>query len=315
MVVQICCSVDSHYFLRRLKKDFPDKEIIGYFYDPNIHPYSEFLLRYEDVKHSSKELGIEVVLGEYELDEWFSYVKGLECEPERGNRCQKCFDFRMESTAKFAKQIGKNLITTTLLMSPKKSHAQLEESLSKICSEFGLDYIAPDYRKGGGSKEQFELAKKDNLYHQNYCGCMFAMSHKESLKFELMSPLSRQILPNSAEDRLEFYKEIRELKESGVKFRIEKDSFINYRLLNGVVKFGGRAVKSHFLFNSYFERGFTKFGIDENCDEFIKNDIRIVKFDKLNSLLNSKFKSFDEFLQSSALRSAEFLIEIIKRLK
>lgn len=300
MVVQICCSVDSHYFLRRLKDDFPDEKIVGYFYDPNIHPYSEFFLRFEDAKRSAKSLNIEVVLGDYELDGWFSYVKGLENEPERGSRCQKCFDFRVEKTALFAKKIGDDLITTTLLMSPKKSHDQLTKSLEEISNKFNLKFIAPDYRKNGGSSEQFKLAKKDNLYHQNYCGCMFAMERKESLKFELMSPINAQILPNSAEARIKFYEKVRNLEEKGIKFQILKDSFLNYRLLMARVKFDEKVVKSYFLFNSHFDRSLVKFSIDEEKSQIldIKNQIRLFSFSEFNKLLNFKFNSFDEFLKN-----------------
>lgn len=297
MLVQICCSVDSHYFLRKLKEIYPGVRIIGYFYDPNIHPYSEFLLRYEDVKKSAKTLGIEVILGDYELDEWFRFVKGLENEPEKGERCQKCFDFRMEKTVILAKKLGENLITTTLLMSPKKSHAQLQKSLSEICAKFNLDFIAPDFRKNGGSKAQFDLAKKDNLYHQNYCGCIYAMKmqNRASLEFELMSSINHQIWPNSPEDRALFYRNLRALEE---KFRLQKDSFVNYRLLRGLVKFDEKAIKSYFLFNSHFERNLVKFSINYECDEFVKNDIRVFSFDKFKELLGLNFKSFDEFLKN-----------------
>ena len=300
MLVQICCSVDSHYFLRKLKEIYPDERIIGYFYDPNIHPYSEFLLRYEDVKKSAKALGIEVILGDYELDEWFRFIKGLENEPEKGERCQKCFDFRMEKTAILAKKLGESSITTTLLMSPKKSHAQLQKSLSEICAKFNLDFVAPDFRKNGGSKAQFDLAKKDNLYHQNYCGCMFAMKmqNKASLEFELMSAINHQIWLNSPEDRVKFYRNLRALEKQKVKFRLQKDSFINYRLLRGLVKFDEKVIKSYFLFNSHFERNLMKFSINYECDEFVKNEIRVFSFDKFKELLGLKFKSFDEFLKN-----------------
>ena len=300
MLVQICCSVDSHYFLRKLKEIYPGVRIIGYFYDPNIHPYSEFLLRYDDVKRSAKTLGIEVILGDYELDEWFRFVKGLENEPEKGERCQKCFDFRMEKTAILAKKLGESSITTTLLMSPKKSHAQLQKSLSEICAKFNLNFIAPDFRKNGGSKAQFDLAKKDNLYHQNYCGCIYAMQkqNKASLEFELMSAINHQIQPNSPEDRVLFYRNLRALEEQKLKFRLQKDSFINYRLLRGLVKFDEKVVKSYFLFNSHFERNLVKFSINYECDEFVKNEIRVFSFDKFQKLLELNFKSFDEFLKN-----------------
>ncbi|CZE45983.1 epoxyqueuosine reductase QueH [Campylobacter geochelonis] len=302
MVVQICCSVDSHYFIKRLKKEYPEEKITGYFYDPNIHPYSEFMLRYQDVVRSCDKMGIKVHLGEYELDSWFSFVKGLENEPEKGARCQACFDFRMEKTALFAKQIGEKTITTTLLMSPKKSHEQLENSLEKICSDFGLDFVAPDYRKGGGTQEQFSLAKSDKLYHQNYCGCMFALKaqNKKSLEYELLNLADKRVLPNSAKDRINLYKNIIKCEEEGLKFKLLKDKFINYRLLRAVVKFNGVAVPSHFLFNSHFERSLTKFSIENQADELNvdKEQIKLITLAKFNQIANAKFSCTKELVKS-----------------
>ena len=54
MLVHKCCSVDSHYFLQRLQEEYPNEELVGFFYDPNIHPYSEYKLRLYDVKFSCK---------------------------------------------------------------------------------------------------------------------------------------------------------------------------------------------------------------------------------------------------------------------
>ncbi|MDD3060891.1 MAG: epoxyqueuosine reductase QueH, partial [Sulfurimonas sp.] len=50
MLVHICCSVDSHFFLEKLQHDYPDEKLTGFFYDPNIHPYSEYQLRLLDVE-------------------------------------------------------------------------------------------------------------------------------------------------------------------------------------------------------------------------------------------------------------------------
>ncbi|PSM52204.1 DUF208 domain-containing protein [Campylobacter blaseri] len=302
MVVQICCSVDSHYFLKRLKEEYPNEEIIGYFYDPNIHPYSEYLLRYQDVVRSSKKMGINVHLGEYDINSWFLCVKGLENEKERGERCQKCFDFRMDATAKFAKSIGHNLITTTLLMSPKKSYEQLVKSLDEICKEYELEFIAPDYRKKGGTQEQFDLAKKDMLYHQNYCGCIYAMKmqNKESLEYELMSDVLKRALPNSCDDRLSFYKKVENLENEGIKFKILRDKIINYRLLNAKVKFDEKVVRSYFLFNSHFERNLVKFKIDKKCDEFYTNkeQIRILSLVKFNKICGLNYKNLNELYKN-----------------
>ena len=78
MLVHICCSVDSHFFLEKLQADFPDEKLTGFFYDPNIHPYSEYRLRYLDVQRSCKKLGIDLLEGEYDFETWMDLVRGLE---------------------------------------------------------------------------------------------------------------------------------------------------------------------------------------------------------------------------------------------
>ena len=106
ILVHICCSVDSHFFLQKLQTIYPDKKLVGFFYDPNIHPYSEYYLRYLDVKRSCEILGIELIEGEYDFIKWLEVVKGYEDEPEKGARCSICFDRRLEVSAKKLKRLG-----------------------------------------------------------------------------------------------------------------------------------------------------------------------------------------------------------------
>ncbi|MDQ7082210.1 MAG: epoxyqueuosine reductase QueH [Aquificota bacterium] len=99
VLVHICCAPDALYFLKRLREDYPDSELIGFFYDPNIHPYEEYRLRYQETERACRQLGIKLIEGEYDLENWLMSVKGLEEEPERGERCSVCFDFRLERSA------------------------------------------------------------------------------------------------------------------------------------------------------------------------------------------------------------------------
>jgi len=78
--------VDSHYFLERIQEEFPNEKLIGYFYDPNIHPYSEYRLRYLDVEYSCKKLGISLIEGQYNLEERLKKVKRMEQLLEKGDR-------------------------------------------------------------------------------------------------------------------------------------------------------------------------------------------------------------------------------------
>ena len=324
MLVHICCSVDCDYFLRRLK-ELTQEPLIGYFYDPNIHPYGEYVLRMHDAKRVCENLGIKFIPGEYDLQGWLDGARGLENEPEKGARCEFCFDFRMQKTAELALSLGERKITTTLLMSPKKSHSQLCASLQRICERCGLGFIAPDFRKNGGTNEQFALAKKDALYHQNYCGCIYALAAqgndqqrvernlggsltadlKRNLAqgaeiYELMSSIDRQILPASVEEKLKFYKKLCSLERKGVKFSVLRDRFLNYRLLRAWIKFDGRVVPSFVLFGSHFTRENVKLSIERECEIFCsdKGEIKILSLAKFNEISRSNFKSVSEMLKN-----------------
>ncbi|EAJ1254384.1 diacylglucosamine hydrolase like protein [Campylobacter lari] len=304
MLVHICCSVDSHYFIQELSKTYPEEKIIGYFYDPNIHPYSEHELRFLDVKRSCDKLGIKLYKGEYEYEKWLESVKGYEDEPEKGARCQICFDFRMHKSVEFAQKIGEKKLTTTLLTSPKKDLEQLKLALQKECDKFGIEFLAPDFRKNGGTQRQFALAKQDMLYHQNYCGCIYALSKQKGQKAfidELMSPINKQILPSSIEEKIKFYNQVKNLEKKGIKFEIQREKFLNYRLLRALIKQNKQAIRTHVLFYSHFKNSYTKFSIlDEGLKHYksAKDEINLWSFDYFNSLCKMRFKNYEDFLQN-----------------
>lgn len=310
MLVHICCRVDSEYFFKKLIEIYPNEKFVAYFYDPNIHPYSEFLLRFEEVKFSCKKLKIKLIKGQYDFINWLNFVKGLENEPEKGKRCEICFDFRLENTARLAKKIGEKKFTTTLLMSPKKSHLQLQNSLQKIALKYDLEFIAPDFRKNGGSNEQFSLAKQCHFYKQNYCGCIYALSKQQIYQnayfTQLQSPINRQILPNCVEEKLKFYAKVRNLGAKNVKFQIIKERFLNYRLLAGFVKFDGKITPSYVIFMSKFRRENSKFEIKNSCEiAFCKDEIKLLSINAFNKLANFSFQSVCQMLQNPPKISKE----------
>jgi len=304
MLVHICCSVDSHYFLSELKKNYPDEKFIGYFYDPNIHPYSEYELRFLDVKRSCDKLGVKLYKGAYEYEKWLKAVKGYENEPERGARCEICFNTRMQSSVEFAFKLGEKKLTTTLLTSPKKDLEQLKNALEKECKNFGIEFIAPDFRKHGGTQRQFALAKKEMLYHQDYCGCIYGLAGQKANKAfiaELISPVNAQILPASIEERIQLYKKVQKLEKIGKKFKIQRQKFLNYRLLQALIKRDKKAIKTHILFYSHFKNRYSKFSLEEDIKgnfQCLKDEIIFWDFEYLNSLCNKKFKSFEHFLKN-----------------
>lgn len=303
MLVHICCAVDSHYFLMRIQEEFPNEEIVGFFYDPNIHPYNEYRLRYHDVEYSCKKLGIKLLEGPYNLEEWLKKVKGLENEPEKGDRCTVCFDDRLETSVKKAVELGHDKFTSTLLISPKKSQDKLEKIGKELEQKYNCQFIFKDYRSANGTQKQGELVKENSLYRQNYCGCLFGLTaqreQQKKIMDEMFSPISNQILPESIESRLELYKKRDELEEKGIPFKIIKQRFLNYRLLSGTTKIDKKIVPSYFLCYSTLAKKRMNGRIVYEKDEIHylnRDEVKILSLSIFNEIGNSSYKCVKDLI-------------------
>jgi len=303
LLVHICCAVDSHYFLEQIQKEYPKEEIIGFFYDPNIHPYNEYRLRYLDVEYSCKKLGIKLLEGPYNIEEWLKKVKGLENEPEKGDRCTVCFDDRLETTVKKALELGHDKFTTTLLISPKKSQDKLEKIGALLSSKYPCEFIFKDYRSGQGGQLQGEVVKENSLYRQNYCGCLFGLTQQreqqDKLMDEMFSPISNQILPESIESRLELYKKRDSLEEAKIPYKIVKQRFLNYRLLSGITKIDKKIVPSYFLCYSTLNRKKMTGKIDYEKNEIAylnKEEVKILSLEIFNEIGNSSYRNVKDLI-------------------
>ena len=312
MLVHICCSVDSHYFLQKLQTEYPEEKLTGFFYDPNIHPYSEYYLRLLDVKRSCKMLGIDLIEGEYDVENWLEAVRGLEHEPEKGTRCSICFDRRFEVSAQKASQMGESTFTSTLLTSPKKSLKQLQVAGDALAEREGISFIAPDYRKASGTQEQNILAKEDALYRQDYCGCMFGLNiqrdQQEKLADELFVPLSKQIQPESIEERIQMYEKRWEMEEANIPHKIIKQRFLNWRLMMGQLRIRKEVVPAHFLPYSTLKKEYTRGKIEYHIGEvhhMNRDEVRFITLDHYNDLSNSNYKTVTELIFSPPAFSKE----------
>lgn len=240
MLVHICCSVDSHYFLKELKKQYPNEKFIAFFYNPNIHPKEEYDLRLFDVKRSCEILDIDLIVGDYDFIHWLDEIQGFEEAEEKGERCSICFDVRLLKSAILAVQIGENFFSTTLLASPMKRKDELFFQGEKIASQFGLEFIKIDVRSNGGTQKQSQLAKDFNLYRQNYCGCIFALNKQRirsnKIALELFENIGRQVLKGSPKYTMDIFIELNKLEKVKTAFILHKNSINIYRLLSGSVE-------------------------------------------------------------------------------
>lgn len=316
ILVHICCAVDSHFFLQRLQKEFPSKKLVGFFYDPNIHPYSEYQLRLLDVKRSCKMLDIELIEGDYDYESWIDAVRGYEDEPEQGKRCDICFDNRLDISAKKAKELGIKTLTTTLMTSPKKSIQQLENAGKLIEKSYDVEFLIVDFRKGGGTNEQFAMAKKDKLYHQDYCGCIYGLTkQRESQKRvadELFSPISNQILPESIEERIELYEKRILLEEKNIPYKIVRENFLNYRLFRSLLKVNKEIIPSYLLPFSTIKRNFSKFKIEDKIQDIYfanRENIRLISLSTYNKLSKQNYHNIKELIYNPPLFEVELEVK------
>lgn len=303
MLVHICCSVDSHYFLQKLQTEYPSEKLTGFFYDPNIHPYSEYYLRLLDVKRSCKMLGIDLIEGEYDVENWLDAVRGLEHEPEKGSRCAVCFDRRFEISAKKAAALGESTFTSTLLTSPKKSLKQLKHAGDLLAEREGIAFVAPDYRKASGTQEQNILAKEDALYRQDYCGCIFGLNiqrdQQDKLADELFVPVSKQVQPESIEERIAMYERRWNLEESDKPHKIVKQRFLNWRLLSGLLRVRKEVVPAHFLPYSTLKGEYTRGKIEYQVGDvhhMNRDEVRFITLAYYNTLAGTNYMNVTELI-------------------
>lgn len=173
ILIHTCCAICSGYPISYLKD--LGYEVCAYFYNPNIYPLEEYQKRLEAQKILCKYHNVELVVPDYNDSEYFDYVKGLEKEPEKGLRCDKCFELRLEQTAKYASLNGFDKFTTSLVISPHKNFQKITDIGLRIAQKYNLDYEAIDFKKKDGFLKTNKLSKELELYRQNYCGCKFSI--------------------------------------------------------------------------------------------------------------------------------------------
>jgi hypothetical protein len=260
-------------------------------------------------------LGIELIEGEYDTQNWLNAVRGFEKEPEKGARCAICFDRRFEVTAQKSSELGEKYFTSTLLTSPKKSLKQLKKAGDELGRKFNVTFIAPDYRKASGTQEQNILAKKDALYRQDYCGCLFGLTmqreQQQKLADELFSSISGQIQPESIEARIELYKKRMEYEEKGVEYLIVKERFLNWRLLHGALKIKKEAVPAHFLPYSTIKNEYTRGKVDIHLGDLHymnRDEVKFITLECYNRLSKKVYKSIEELIFNPPLFEEEMQI-------
>ena len=165
------CYGGSHEILAQLK------EVVVFFYNPNIHPRAEYEIRKLENKKWCQRIGVEFIDADYDVDDWYNRVKGMEFDPERGRRCTECFDMRMERTALYAYEHGFHAICTTNATSRWKDVKQVDDSGRRAVARYNgsIQCWANDWQSDEMTMHKYEISAKERFYKQEYCGCSYSL--------------------------------------------------------------------------------------------------------------------------------------------
>ncbi len=173
LLLHSCCGPCSTQVIEFLTKYF---DITVYYYNPNIEPAEEYEKRKQEqikfIKKYKTVNKLDFLDSDYDNDSFKEIIFGLEKLPEGSIRCNKCFELRLRKTAKEALKKEYDYFGTTLTVSPHKNSKIVNEIGEKIANEINIKFIYGDFKKNGGYYRSVELAKKFDLYRQDYCGCI-----------------------------------------------------------------------------------------------------------------------------------------------
>ena len=175
LLLHSCCGPCSSGVVEGLVNEY---DVTVYYYNPNIYPREEFDKRAAEQLKYLKIMDLPCVVGEYNDAEYYSAVKGLENEPEGGKRCAECFRLRLMATARYAKEHGFDIFTTTMSVSPHKDFELLNQIGKEVSDIVGIDYLWANFKKKDGYLKSIHNSQKYNLYRQDYCGCVYSLNER-----------------------------------------------------------------------------------------------------------------------------------------
>ena len=166
MLLHICCAPCSIYPVRVLRRD--NHDIMGFFYNSNIHPYTEYMKRQEALSQYARQIDLKMIISDtYNMEGFLRAVAFRESE-----RCRYCYYDRLRATARMAKASRFDAFSSTLLYSKFQKHVVIQSIGESIAQEVGIPFFYEDFRTGW--QEGVQTSKALGIYRQQYCGCIYS---------------------------------------------------------------------------------------------------------------------------------------------
>jgi epoxyqueuosine reductase len=167
ILLHTCCAPCLVHPLEDLRSE--GHEVTAIFFNPNIHPYTEYLRRLDAFTVYAKDNQVKVLDADLTagMEEWLREVVFRETQ-----RCRVCFNFRMDAIAALAEAKGFDAFSTTLLYSRFQKHDLLKQTCEAASEKHGIPFVYKDWRTGWN--EGVKKYRTLGLYRQKYCGCVYS---------------------------------------------------------------------------------------------------------------------------------------------
>lgn len=165
ILVHVCC---APCFVAPHKHISEKHEVTAFWYNHNIHPYTEYEKRLSTLREFVEQENIPYIeKDDYDLNKFLQNSVFREA-----NRCRSCYYERLKYAAIIAKKGKFDAFTSTLLYSKYQNHALMIEIAESLAKEYGVAFYYEDFREYW--KEGIELSKAKEMYRQQYCGCIYS---------------------------------------------------------------------------------------------------------------------------------------------
>jgi len=150
-----------------------------YYYNPNIHPRAEYLARLAAIRKMVGEKA-KIIVPDWRPREYFEKInlpKSLfnKRDLNKTERCIKCWELRLEATAKFAAENGYEAFSSTLVTSEYQDQDTIQKIAEAKAKKYKIKFWKPEH--------VCTCLKTAGFYKQFFCGCVYSLKERYEEKY------------------------------------------------------------------------------------------------------------------------------------